>query len=71
MRSRGIAKPPVLVDAPFSVASALIAEAQPQALVVIAGLVPAIHALLLKKDVDHRDKPGGDEFIMISPLPRP
>ena len=32
---------------------------------VMAGLVPAIHVLLLDtpKDVDHRDKPGDDAFL--------
>jgi hypothetical protein len=32
---------------------------------VMAGLIPAIHVLLLqsKKDVDARDKPGHDENI--------
>jgi hypothetical protein len=29
--------------------------------VVMAGLVPAIHVLAPKKDVDARDKPGHDE----------
>jgi hypothetical protein len=34
----------------------------------MAGLVPAIHVLLRqtdKKDVDARDKPGHDEFLLM------
>jgi hypothetical protein len=29
---------------------------------VMPGLVPGIHALVIKKDVDGRDKPGHDEM---------
>jgi hypothetical protein len=34
-------------------------------LVVMAGLVPAIHALFLGKDVDARHKAGHDLSIML------
>jgi signal peptidase II len=38
----------------------------------MAGLVPAIHALLCltKKDVDARDRPGHDEFLVPAMTPR-
>ncbi len=37
---------------------------------VIAGLVPAIHAFTLRKDVDTRHKAGHDKQSVISPVPR-
>jgi hypothetical protein len=37
--------------------------------VVVAGLIPAIHAFSCGQDVDHRDKPGDDGLMLGKLLP--